>query len=144
MKLSVEFPSVAYREGPEGIVRLARALERIGFDQLDIFDHVVMGYPAPGRPRRTLPRKPAPGYTNRAGAVPVGNAIKLLRNLTYAPGPLNCRTWKRAPPVQRRCPCTDAIIANSSVMSLGEGSSANSLYRLATFTTMRSASPQES
>ena len=55
MKLSVEFPSVAYREGPEGIVRLARAIERIGFDQLDIFDHVVMGYPAPDRPRPIYP-----------------------------------------------------------------------------------------
>ena len=49
MKLSVEFPSVAYREGPEAVARLARAIERIGFDQLDMFDHVVMGYPVPGR-----------------------------------------------------------------------------------------------
>ena len=49
MKLSVEFPSVAYREGPEAVARLATAIERIGFDQLDMFDHVVMGYPVPGR-----------------------------------------------------------------------------------------------
>ncbi len=55
MKLSVEFPSVAYREGPEGIVRLAQAIEGIGFDQLDIFDHVVMGYPAAGRPPPVYP-----------------------------------------------------------------------------------------
>ena len=50
MKLSVEFPSVAYREGPAGIVRLARAIEAIGYDHIDIFDHVVMGYPVDGRP----------------------------------------------------------------------------------------------
>ena len=43
MKLSVEFPSVSYREGPEAVQRMARALERIGFDHIDIFDHVVMG-----------------------------------------------------------------------------------------------------
>jgi probable F420-dependent oxidoreductase len=50
MKLSVEFPSVSYREGPEAVLRLARALERIGFDHIDIFDHVVMGHPIDGRP----------------------------------------------------------------------------------------------
>ena len=55
MKLSVEFPSIAYREGPQGVARLAQAIERIGFDQLDIFDHVVMGYPAPNRPTPVYP-----------------------------------------------------------------------------------------
>jgi probable F420-dependent oxidoreductase len=50
MKLSVEFPSVSYREGPEAVSRMARALERIGFDHIDIFDHVVMGHPIEGRP----------------------------------------------------------------------------------------------
>lgn len=49
MKLAVEFPSVMYREGPDGISRLARAIERIGYDQLDMFDHVVMGYPTAER-----------------------------------------------------------------------------------------------
>ena len=44
MKLAVEFPSVSYREGPAGVIRLAQEVERIGFDQLDMFDHVVMGY----------------------------------------------------------------------------------------------------
>ena len=57
MRLSVEFPSVAYREGPQGIGRMARAIESIGFDQLDIFDHVVMGYPATGRPTPMYPPK---------------------------------------------------------------------------------------
>ncbi|NJN52576.1 MAG: LLM class flavin-dependent oxidoreductase [Gammaproteobacteria bacterium] len=49
MKLSVEFPSVAYREGAVGVQKLARAIERIGYDQLDMFDHVVMGYETPTR-----------------------------------------------------------------------------------------------
>ncbi len=55
MKLAVEFPSVSYREGPEGIIRLAREVERIGFDQLDMFDHVVMGYPTETRPAPMYP-----------------------------------------------------------------------------------------
>ena len=49
MKLAVEFPSVAYRDGGEGVIRLARGIEEIGFDQLDVFDHVVMGYPTQSR-----------------------------------------------------------------------------------------------
>lgn len=49
MKLAVEFPNVVYREGPEAVARLARAIETIGFDQLDMFDHVVMGHPRDGR-----------------------------------------------------------------------------------------------
>jgi probable F420-dependent oxidoreductase len=49
MKLSIEFPSVSYREGPEAVVRLARAVERIGYDHIDVFDHVVMGFPMDGR-----------------------------------------------------------------------------------------------
>ena len=32
MRIAVEFPSVVYREGPEAIARLGRAVERIGFD----------------------------------------------------------------------------------------------------------------
>jgi probable F420-dependent oxidoreductase len=49
MKLAVEFPSVAYREGPAAIGRLARAIEDLGYDQLDMFDHVVMGFPTANR-----------------------------------------------------------------------------------------------
>jgi len=56
MKLAVEFPSVMYREGPEGISRLARAIEDIGYDQLDMFDHVLMAFP---------PRIAAPPSTRR-------------------------------------------------------------------------------
>ncbi|HEX7214785.1 MAG TPA: LLM class F420-dependent oxidoreductase [Methylomirabilota bacterium] len=51
MKLSVEFPSVSYREGPAAVADLARAIERIGYDHIDIFDHVVMGVPIEGRAR---------------------------------------------------------------------------------------------
>jgi len=50
VKLSVEFPSVSYREGPAAVLRFARAIERIGYDHIDVFDHVVMGYPIAGRP----------------------------------------------------------------------------------------------
>src|SRR5437879_13074151 len=59
MKLSVEFPSVAYREGPTAVAALARAIERIGYDHIDIFDHVVMGVPIEGRERGPYnPRMP--------------------------------------------------------------------------------------
>ena len=49
MKIAVEFPSVAFREGPEKIVELAKAIETIGYDELAVFDHVVMGYPTATR-----------------------------------------------------------------------------------------------
>src|SRR5438552_1544960 len=49
MKLTVEFPSVAYREGPEAVRKFARAVEEIGYDHIDVFDHVVMGFPIDGR-----------------------------------------------------------------------------------------------
>ncbi len=55
MKLSVEFPSVAYREGPHGVARFARAVEEIGYDHIDVFDHVVMGFPREGRPPGPYP-----------------------------------------------------------------------------------------
>ena len=57
MKLSVEFPSVSYREGGAGVIRLAKAIERIGFDQLDMFDHVIMGFPTADRPPPIYPPK---------------------------------------------------------------------------------------
>ena len=55
MKLTVEFPSVSYRWGPEGIIKLAQAVEQIGFDQLDMSGHVVMGF---GTATRTAPMYP--------------------------------------------------------------------------------------
>ncbi len=57
MKLAVEFPSVVYREGPEAVARLAGAMDEIGFDQLDIFDHVVMGHDTQGREKNRYPAK---------------------------------------------------------------------------------------
>jgi len=55
MKLTVEFPSVSYREGPQGVMRLAQGIEQIGYDHIDMFDHVVMGYPMEGRPPGPYP-----------------------------------------------------------------------------------------
>lgn len=49
MKLAVEFPSVSHREGPKMVARMAQGIEEIGYDHIDIFDHVVMGYDVEGR-----------------------------------------------------------------------------------------------
>jgi probable F420-dependent oxidoreductase len=70
MKLAVEFPSVSYREGPEAVRRFARTLEQIGYDHIDVFDHVVMGYPGHGRP-------PGP-YTP---TMPILEALMLLSHV---------------------------------------------------------------
>ena len=53
MKLTVDYPSVAFREGPAKVLEFGRGLEEIGYDEIAVFDHVVMGYrqtigPAPG------------------------------------------------------------------------------------------------
>lgn len=55
MKISVEFPSVAFREGPDKVAQLARSIEEIGYDDLAVFDHVVMGYPTDSRPAPMYP-----------------------------------------------------------------------------------------
>jgi probable F420-dependent oxidoreductase len=55
MKISVEFPSVVYREGPGKVAELAQAIEAIGYDDLAVFDHVVMGYETPTRPAPRYP-----------------------------------------------------------------------------------------
>jgi probable F420-dependent oxidoreductase len=70
MKLSVEFPSVSYREGPEAVRRFARTLEQIGYDHIDVFDHVVMGHPMDGRP---------PGPYN--AQMPILEALMLLSHV---------------------------------------------------------------
>jgi probable F420-dependent oxidoreductase len=70
MKLTVEFPSVSYREGPEAVRRFARGVEEIGFDHIDVFDHVVMGYPMEGRP-------PGP----YAAQMPILEALMLLAHV---------------------------------------------------------------
>ena len=73
MKLTVEFPSVSYRWGPEGIIKLAQAVEQIGFDQLDMFDHVVMGY---GTATRAAPMYPP--------QMPIMEAIVMLSFIAAA------------------------------------------------------------
>jgi len=55
VKLSVELPSVAYREGPAKLAALAAAVEEIGFDDIAMFDHVVMGHPTATRPAPMYP-----------------------------------------------------------------------------------------
>ncbi len=57
MKLSVEFPSVAFREGPGKVREMAIAIERIGYDEIAVFDHVVMGHPTETRPAPMYPPK---------------------------------------------------------------------------------------
>ncbi|MCP3854820.1 MAG: LLM class F420-dependent oxidoreductase [Actinomycetia bacterium] len=57
MKLSVEFPSVAFREGPEKVREMAIAIESIGYDEIAVFDHVVMGHPTETRPAPMYPPK---------------------------------------------------------------------------------------
>ena len=49
MKLAVEFPSVSHREGANLVARMAQGIEEIGYDHIDIFDHVVMGHDVEGR-----------------------------------------------------------------------------------------------
>ncbi|MFL3021175.1 MAG: TIGR03619 family F420-dependent LLM class oxidoreductase [Acidimicrobiales bacterium] len=69
MKIAVDFPSVAYREGPEQVLALASAIEQIGYDEIAAFDHVVMGFPS--QDRRTI--YPA--------EMPILEALMLLANI---------------------------------------------------------------
>lgn len=70
MRLAVEFPSVSYREGPAMVARLANGIEEIGYDQLDIFDHVVMGFDVEGREK-----------SNYSAGMPI---LEALMTLSYA------------------------------------------------------------
>jgi len=65
----VDFPSVAYREGPEQVLALASAIEQIGYDEIAAFDHVVMGHPSQGR-RTIYPAE-----------MPILEALMLLANI---------------------------------------------------------------
>jgi len=69
VKVAVEFPSVSYREGPEKVLALAKAIEEIGYDEIAAFDHVVMGFP--NETRRTI--YPA--------QMPILEALMLLANV---------------------------------------------------------------
>lgn len=57
MKLSVDYPSVAFREGPAKVLELGKAIEDIGYDEIAVFDHVVMGFPTNDRPAPMYPPK---------------------------------------------------------------------------------------
>ena len=55
MNLAVEFPSISYREGHAAVAKMAKGIEDIGYDQLDVYDHVVMGYDIEGRTKSYYP-----------------------------------------------------------------------------------------
>lgn len=57
MKLAIDYPSVAFREGPDKVLELAKAIEDIGYDEIAVFDHVVMGYPTADRAAPMYPPK---------------------------------------------------------------------------------------
>lgn len=67
MHIGVVFPNVMYREGQQGVAKLIRGIEAIGFDELSMFDHVVMGYATETRP--------APFY---APTMPIMEAFSVL------------------------------------------------------------------
>lgn len=69
MKISVVFPSVMYREGPDGVHKLIQGIEEIGYDELAMFDHVAMGFPTESRP--------APHYSP---TMPIMEAFMMLAN----------------------------------------------------------------
>ena len=73
MKLSVEYPSIAFREGPQKVLDLAKAIEEIGYDEIAVFDHVVMGYPTDDRPTPIYPPQ-----------MPILEAVVLLAQLAAA------------------------------------------------------------
>tara|TARA_B100000579_G_scaffold263097_1_gene216800 strand:- start:531 stop:1439 length:909 start_codon:yes stop_codon:yes gene_type:complete len=80
VKIAVDFPSVAYREGPQQILTLASAIEEIGYDEIAAFDHVVMGYPS--ETRRTI--YPA--------EMPVLEALMLLANIAATTSKISLST----------------------------------------------------
>lgn len=49
MRIAVEFPLAPHRWGAHAVPDLARALEQIGYDEIDLFEHVTVGLPIPGR-----------------------------------------------------------------------------------------------
>ena len=58
MHVAVEFPLAAQRWGTDAVLELARAIEDIGYDEIDLFEHVTVGHrsragPRPGRRHRS-------------------------------------------------------------------------------------------
>ncbi|MEM7094005.1 MAG: TIGR03619 family F420-dependent LLM class oxidoreductase [Actinomycetota bacterium] len=81
MKLSVDYPSVAFREGPDKVLELAKAIEEIGYDEIAVFDHVVMGYPTEDR---SGPRYPP--------QMPILEAMMLLAQMAVVTGTIGLST----------------------------------------------------
>lgn len=50
MRLAVEFPLAPHRWGHNAVLDLARAIEDLGYDEIDLFEHVTVGLPLPHRP----------------------------------------------------------------------------------------------
>ena len=107
MKLTVEFPSVSYRWGPEGIIKLAQAVEQIGFDQLDMFDHVVMGY---GTATRAAPMYPP--------QMPIMEAIVMLSFIAAATNRIGLGTEVLVLP-QRNATLTAKQVSTLNTLSGG-------------------------
>jgi probable F420-dependent oxidoreductase len=49
MRVAVEFPLAPHRWGTNAVLELARAIEDVGYDEIDLFEHVTVGHPIPGR-----------------------------------------------------------------------------------------------
>ena len=107
MNLSVEFPNVVYREGPEQVKKLAHAIEKIGFDQIDMFDHVVMGHPSPSRP-------PGPYKSN----MPILEAVTTLAFIAAATDSIGLGTEVLVLP-QRQPTLTAKQVATLDTLSGG-------------------------
>jgi len=57
VQIAVEFPLAPHRLGDTAVVDLARAIEDLGYDEIDLLEHVTVALPAPGR---TLTGEAAP------------------------------------------------------------------------------------
>jgi probable F420-dependent oxidoreductase len=69
VKIAVEFPLAPHRWGPNAVLGLARAIEEIGYDEIDLFEHVTVGLPTPTRPaNQAAPELPEPLVTLSAMA----------------------------------------------------------------------------
>jgi probable F420-dependent oxidoreductase len=49
MRIVVEFPLTPHRWGSGAVLELAKQVEAIGYDEIDLFEHVTVGQPLPGR-----------------------------------------------------------------------------------------------
>jgi probable F420-dependent oxidoreductase len=49
VRIVVEFLLAPHRWGPCAALELAQAIEAIGYDEIDLFEHVTVGLPIPGR-----------------------------------------------------------------------------------------------